>query len=611
MRINSPAQLGVTSISRLRCAVGVLVALTLALFPQPTSGQDFPISVSVNSTHVSTDELVALIVTVVDDSPQRPQPILPPLDGLAVVDIDLVTDVRLVGGHIQTEAVYTYFLQPRRTGSLIIPPVGLEVDGQVYETRAITITVSQGAAPAPSPENAVEPPHISPPIELAGQDFFVQSEVDLARPYVGQQIIYTFRFYQAIYLYHEPQYDGPLFSEFETQGLPVRQYNLDVAGRTYLITEIRMALFPRNPGRVDIPPARLMLPGNIYEAPAEFFSEPVRLEVLALPGNAPPEFKGAVGRFEIQSWLSPRVAVAGQPAKLHIAISGEGNIQLLPEPVWPDLEGWRGYETLTSLSTEMNEDLLTGTQVYERLVVPDRAGEHTIPAIHFAYFDPLAAEYRTISTGPLPVTVLPAPTPDQAALPPLPAVTPLAAVPDAQASPPEEQQAASGRLESLALDQAFSSPMVMVLLLGLCAAVPLGALVGIGGLWMWRSGRKPAEKAVARTAKQQERPQPGQGRHPALTAAIQENGDNYRAVRQALNAHLSHILQTPVNGLTRTALAAHLRRRGLDEALIERLGACLAECDLGRYSPLPPGAGWSLMATAEALLFELDRAFGR
>ena len=68
--------------------------------------------------------------------------------------------------------------------------------------------------------------------DFTGDDFFIESLVDLPNPYVGQQLIHTFRFYQALQVYRQPQYEEPLFREFETMGLPVREYNLEAAGRT-------------------------------------------------------------------------------------------------------------------------------------------------------------------------------------------------------------------------------------------------------------------------------------------------------------------------------------------------------------------------------------------
>ena len=151
----------------------VAAIVALLLLSQTVYGQNAPITAWVNTTTVSTDELVVLTVKVLDDSAQQPRPLLPRLDGLAVVDLDIATDVDLVDGQIQTEVIYTYRLQPRRTGLLTIPPVAVKIDDQTYKTPPISIEVAQGSAPLPSSGNAVVPEDVSPPADFTGDDFFI------------------------------------------------------------------------------------------------------------------------------------------------------------------------------------------------------------------------------------------------------------------------------------------------------------------------------------------------------------------------------------------------------------------------------------------------------
>ncbi|HMR68098.1 MAG TPA: BatD family protein, partial [Anaerolineae bacterium] len=230
----------------------VFLFLLFGLIPTLVYAQDSPVTVSVNSSEVSTDDLVYLTVTAVNDSPRQPRPILPPLDGLSVIDLDIATNVTLVRGQIQTQVVYTYELQPRRTGTLTIPAIPVKFnDDEVVETVPLSLKVTQGAAPAPSPHHAVPPGNVKPPPELNDQDFFVEAVVDQGNPFVGQQLTYIFRFYQAIKIYRPPQIEMPLFNGFETLGMPVQEYNLDLGDRTYLVMEMRTALFPKSSGNLN------------------------------------------------------------------------------------------------------------------------------------------------------------------------------------------------------------------------------------------------------------------------------------------------------------------------------------------------------------------------
>jgi hypothetical protein len=156
--------------------------------------------------------------------------------------------------------------------------------------------------------------------------------------------------------------------------------------------------------------------------------------------------------------------------------------------------------------------------------------------------------------------------------------------------------------------------MGFFLLMGLCGALPLAAALGAGGVWWWQQ-RQRAGATTTPTPKmtrlEKGLKQPRQMIHPGLAAAMRVNDDNYKTINQAVNSYLSAVLQTPVNGLTRTELTRRLHEAGLSERLIERVESCLAQSEMGRYGPTTDDAGWALMAETDALLRELDGALGK
>ena len=50
---------------------------------------------------------------------------------------------------------------------------------------------------------------------VSGQDFFIEGEVSNPNPYQGEQVMYTFRFYQAANLYDQPTFEPPHFPFLE------------------------------------------------------------------------------------------------------------------------------------------------------------------------------------------------------------------------------------------------------------------------------------------------------------------------------------------------------------------------------------------------------------
>lgn len=600
-----------TNTIRINRKLGTFVLLLyIALFPHWVYSQDLPVSVSVNGSEFSTDDVVILTVTAINNSPRQPRPILPPLDGLSVIDLNIATNVSLVQGEIQAEVVYTYQLQPRRTGTLTIPPIPVKFnDKDVVETTPISFEVTQGAPPAPSPNHAVLPGLVVPPADLVDQDFYVEAVVDQASPYLGQQLIYTFRLYQAIRLYRQPQLEMPIFSRFETLGMPVQEYNLDVGDRTYLVSEIRTALFPKSTGIINIGAAQLIFPGSFFEEAVELYTQPVQLNVKPLPDNAPPEFTGAVGQFNMEAWFSPQVAVINQPSTLSVAISGVGNVNTFPDPIWPSLHQWRTYDSLKSQSMDMKNGQLQGTRVYERLIVSDKIGDFTIPPAKLVYFDPAAEEYRTVSTKSLKVRVIAPPTPDAAGA----TATAVAAIPIPAATPnnragsldplinPADPSFNSDFSDSLNSNWRVMLPMGVVLLWTICTGIPAAVVVGAGGLWLWQK-RQEKNKIAAEAIKQ-----PKETMHPAIAQAMTGSDDNYQVISRALTGYLGQMLGASTKGLTRTELADRLQTHGLSILQTHKINDYLAQSEMGRYGPKMDNAGWELLAKVDKLLFELDK----
>jgi len=578
------------------------------LWPQAAAGQDLPITASVDRTNFFTDELITLTVTVIDDSAQQPRPVLPRLDGLAVIDLDISTEVDIdnSNGKIVTKVIYVYLLQPRRTGLLTIPPVSVRIDEEIFKTPPIAINVSQGSAATPDSNNETLPKEVSPPEDVQGEDFIIESEVDNLSPYVNQQIIHTFRSYQAIELAEEAKYEPPLFDEFETMGLPVRKYNVDIGNRTYRVTEIRTALFPQTPGEVTILPERLKTQGNAIEDLIDLYTDPLTVNVRPLPDNAPAGFAGAVGQYEVKAWVEPKTVIVYEPMSLFVSVSGTGNIHALPEPAWPDIENWRAYNTLSSLTADIQDNgLMAGVRTFERLIVPDHIGNFTIPPITMIYFDPIAETYQTIATEPQAIKVV-AP-PGKAVIPTavtaLPTATPVSIAADVPTSGQSNLVNPSllGSLEG----SVGRFPVVGGFFVMICLLIPLAAIAGAGSLWWWQRRSSP----VVQEAEVIEIPTDPQQTHPILAQAMQQYEDNYKAVNQALVTYLGNILGMPVSGLTRPEIARYLRRMSLDERYVQRINDCLAQSEMERYGPVTDDGGWSIMAEADELLFELDELF--
>ena len=83
---------------------------------------------------------------------------------------------------------------------------------------------------------------------------------------------------------------------------------------------------------------------------------------------------------------------------IKIDISGAGNMKLIKTPAidWP--EGFEPYDPKVTNNFNTTTAGVSGTKSIEYLAIPRSAGEYTIPAINFSYFDIEDKTYRTLST---------------------------------------------------------------------------------------------------------------------------------------------------------------------------------------------------------------------
>ncbi|MFO7680648.1 MAG: BatD family protein, partial [Chloroflexota bacterium] len=390
--------------------IGSIIALfVLAL---PSFAQDSPITAVIDRSELSTDESLVLTITVAGLGSNISEPEIPYLDGLNIVDSGRSSQISIVNGNTSSSTLYQYRLQPARPGDVVIPPISITIDGQTYSTAPLAVRVTQGggAAAAPALGQAAPAPAQTAPVstELNGQDLFVEAAIDNPAPYQGEAIDYTFRFYQAVNLFRDPNYQPPSFTGFWTDGEPFQtDYTVEAAGRTYRVSEVHHTLIPTANGDVVIEPTTLNIPGSLFERERVLQTRPLNVAVQPWPQGAPADFKGAVGKFAISAKVDTTETKVNEPVTLEVILTGEGNVDTAGDPVWNEGAEWRTFEQQATTNSTKQDGKIVGQKVYQRLLIPTEAGELTIPAISYSYFDPETAVYHTTTTEPITINVLP------------------------------------------------------------------------------------------------------------------------------------------------------------------------------------------------------------
>jgi len=579
-----------------------LGALWVCLPSLPLSFAQAPVEVTaeVDRSAVSTGDLVVLTVTVAGDFQQVDEPQLPLLSGLQVQSTARSSQFSMVNGVVTSRQTFTYRLAPTAPGSHTIDPITVKVDGVTYLTDPLAVEVTPGTAPAPTSMPSGGEPAEPAPEQLAGQDLFVEAAVDIPEPFVGQQIIYSFRFYQAVNLLEQPRLGWPAFSGFWSESLsPNKVYEQTVDGRAYRVTEVRQALFPTAAGATTIGPATLTIPGGFFQEDVVLETNPVSVEVHPLPEGAPDDFGGAVGQFEMTSWLEPEQARVNEPLTLFVRVSGSGNLATLPDPTQgleTRLPDWRVYDAQTTTEVAPTDAVVQGSKTVERLLVPRAPGESELPGLSLAFFDPEQGQYRRTATDPLSVNV--GPSDEAVASPPLGPGGKLDV--DIIASDIRHIKPAPPALRSDATPPLDSAAYWLMWLLP-----PLA----VGGVWAWerRRRRLSSDAAYARSRRALGA---ARGRlDKARKAAPADPDAAYAAVAEAITYYLGDKFNLPAAGLTRDTVRQLLTDFPVPDELTSRTLACLDRADSGRFAPGAAGTGIEgLIQEAEDVVGALEAA---
>ena len=627
--------------------IGIISVLLIGLLALPAGAQS-PVTAEVDRSSLSTDEALTLKVSIDSSAGQPSQPALPPLDGFELLGSSSGTQISIVNGDMSMQATYSYTLHPLQAGQLIINPIAVQIDGQVYSTEPIVVEVSQGTGQVqPSPNqgipampgfptrpnslgfptipgfpnlnnlfqnmpstgslgNQAQPLDPDPraggdaPTELVGQPFFIEAEVDNPNPYQGEQVIYTFRFYQAESLYDQPEYQPPSFSGFwsEEQSENQTNYTTEAAGRAYRVTELQTVLFPTGVGEVTIEPASLTIPGDFFTRGTALTTQPVAMNVRPLPENAPDNFQGAVGQFDIQAQADTDATKVNETVTLYVTLNGQGNINGVADPQWTEGPEWRAFDSEATVDSQFADGVLRGVRSYERLLVPTQAGNLLLPAVEFSFFNPQTESYETVSSEPIIIHV----TGDVAAgaTPLMPGGGAGATVNTATSTPimpnfrPNKPAAELGH--------SSGAPLTSNVGYWLLWLMPLVLIAGSFGVTRYQQQRRntSSERRSQSAAKR--------AQQALRDARKQPETEANEAAGQILNRYLEEKLAISVTGQTQTELAGILTEKGLDPALAERVQTCLMLSEMGRYAPTGINAeNNNLLSETEQVIIALDK----
>ena len=379
-----------------------LIALICCFLSIEAWAQSF--EATVNRTTVPEGETFVLTLDLKDvDSNASPD-----LSGLAkdftTFSVSNGYRTNIINGAVSKSRQWNLVLMPNQTGSLTIP--SLEVAG--YKTQPITLSV----VPAGSEDQLVSSQADNSP------KFKMTGNVDNTTPYVGEQINYQLKLYDAGGL----QGDAPSFvsssDDFVIKNLGEPKIETKIVnGQTLREITFNYALFAQKSGELTIPPMRFngyYLTKTTRTDPfARFFDDeqffagfglndvfasrtPVVLNTKPLKLNVKPQAKGA------QGWWVPAKEVklsaefekgkpefkVGEAVSRTIYLKAVGVLDSqLPEISFPAVKGLKQYpeKPVTDMALE-GDDVVSYARI-TNVYIPETSGQITLPEIKLKWFN--------------------------------------------------------------------------------------------------------------------------------------------------------------------------------------------------------------------------------
>jgi hypothetical protein len=608
----------------LRALVAASLGISALLAPAHASAQDVGVRAYLSpGPTVGVGRPFVLNVEITGTQSLGEEPELPDLGAFAqYLGSSTQTSMQMVNGRTSVSLTIQYRYQALREGTFDIPAFEVPAGGQTRTTEPLRITVA--ATPPPQGGGGAQGGG-APDGELVGpNDLLITAEATKSRVRDGEPLVVEYRLWTRVdvssYNFTRvPEPQGFWVENVTPTGQPQVE-QLTRNGQPYTTAVIRrVALVPTGPGERTLEPIGLEAQVRVRRAdpfrdpfadffgrsslfgstvvPAAVLSNPLTIAVEPLPPGRPEPFSGIVGALTLTARLDRDSVATNEAVTLTVSARGEGNIRAVPSPSLGLASDFEVFPPEVSESVRPFGPGLSGEKTFEYVLIPRAPGRREIPAITMGYFDLDAGTYRSAATEPLPLTVTGA----------------AVGGPGRVARGGVAQLREDIRFIHLGTDALrparrllFDSAAFWILLL-----LPLACVAGALALRQHRD-RLEGDVAYARgrRASRVARKRLAEARTLAATGNARAF---YAEVARALRGLVADRLNLAEAGLLTSELGARLGARGVDEAAVAELAACLEHCDKQRFAPpsSDPEEKTRFLERVGELMTSLDRGLRR
>lgn len=340
------------------------------------------------------------------------------------------SSTQIINGNVTStkSTTFTYILMAEKEGTYSIPGATIVADGNNYTSNSVSVKVlppdqSTGTAS----NNGRTSRNQANNGKISEKELFITATASKTSVYEQEAILLTYKIYTQVNL-TQLHGDMPDLKGFHTQEVELssqKQWSLEhYNGRNYNTTVYsQYVLFPQQSGKLEIP--SITFEGTVSQLVASddpfdaFFNggsnyvnikknivaPKLTIDVRQLPAGKPANFSGGVGEFTISSSINTQELKTNDAVTIKLVISGTGNMKLINTPEVGFPQDFEIYDPKVDNNFNLTREGLSGSKVIEYLAIPRHAGNYTIPAIEFVYFDLKSKTYKTLKTDPYTLNV--------------------------------------------------------------------------------------------------------------------------------------------------------------------------------------------------------------
>jgi len=423
--------MNIQNLWKLLLTISILLSLAIA--------DDITISASVNSSNITLNDILSYTVDVDGTNKIKHLPEPQGKNFLVINGPFQSSNFQFVNGKMTSKISYTWQLQPKAEGELIINGFSVQYKKKKYSADRVVAKVTKGrySSGNQNNQNNQNAQTQQGKIETSGKGrIFLDAVPSKKSVYLGEQVIIEYKLVYNMQITNYgteklPEAKGFWVEELKEIKNP-QSSKIVIDGEEFYSAVIkRIALFPTESGKLEIDPmitqCEVVLPKKKRNSNSQFDSffddsffgtsmfdrttvkrviaSPLSIDVKPLPTFHDPDIMPPVmENVRVTGDIDTMEISRDKAITLKYNVTGFGNINAVdfPQPVLPDY-----VEVFPPKVNKVNQKKtkVRGSATYEYVLIPHKAGTLTIPSIDFTYFDPTKQKYQTLRSHKFDVTV--------------------------------------------------------------------------------------------------------------------------------------------------------------------------------------------------------------